>query len=625
MDRHPKSPDPTDVREVKEWINRQPRPWAIDLFCGAGGLSLGLEEAGFSVIAAADSDATATETHAANFPGLTWTGDLAIPAAFMQQLDQWGVDSVDLLAGGPPCQPFSSAGFSKIGDLVRKGVRDPRDARAGLWHSFFAFVDRLNPKAVLFENVPDFARVQGGALLMALCSELRNRGYGVHVRMLKAWHFRVPQHRTRIFVVGIANNRRFEWPHRIGRTPKVKQAISDLPIIHAGCRDEIQRYLGPTTTTLARELRKRMGRGEAGYVRDHVARRVRADDAKIYKGLNPGDTYLDVPDDLKRYRSDTFTDKYERMTFDGLSRTITAHIAKDGYAYIHPREDRTLSIRESARIQTFPDRFRFAGHPTNRYRQIGNAVPSLLARAIAQSVRDALTSDSSELHPRTNARCRGDNFRRDLDLWFQLNKRAFVWRDRRIDAWQTLLIEMCLHRTKADQVEVIANRLLESGSTPESFVTNFNEVEPLLDTLGLKWRTKNMLAAANFVSEKFDNAIPDSWHGLIAIPGVGDYIASAVLCFAFDQKSVLVDTNTLRIARRVVRNRDAPIWRLRIALGELSGHTGPNEAWNQALLDLGALVCTARVAKCEICPVQAHCATGIARSKNGRWHPRAVD
>ena len=135
---HRKSPDPNDTNSVRDWLETRPRPWAIDLFCGAGGLSLGLEGGGFSVVAAADSDPVAIETHAANIQGLTWTGDLSDPTEFLRNLDNWGIEDVDLLAGGPPCQPFSTAGMSKIGDLVRRGNRCPRDERADLWRSFFA-------------------------------------------------------------------------------------------------------------------------------------------------------------------------------------------------------------------------------------------------------------------------------------------------------------------------------------------------------------------------------------------------------------------------------------------------------------------------------------------------------
>ena len=138
-------------------------------------------------------------------------------------------------------------------------------------------------------------------------------------------------------------------------------------------------------------------------IRDHVTRAVRPDDAEIFALMEPGDTYLDVPEHLRRYRSDIFNDKYLRLSFDDLSRTITAHIAKDGYWYIHPREDRTLSIREAARIQTFPDRFRFAGHPSTRYHQIGNAVPPLLASAIATSLRSALDQEDGAMGSSTES------------------------------------------------------------------------------------------------------------------------------------------------------------------------------------------------------------------------------
>jgi DNA (cytosine-5)-methyltransferase 1 len=102
--------------------------------------------------------------------------------------------------------------------------------------------------------------------------------------------------------------------------------------------------------------------------------------------MHEGDTYTMVPPRLRRYRSDIFADKYHRMVFDESAWTVTAHLAKDGYKYIHPSQHRTLSVREAARIQSFPDRFRFAGSRTDRYRQIGNAVPPLLAEAVARTV-----------------------------------------------------------------------------------------------------------------------------------------------------------------------------------------------------------------------------------------------
>ena len=617
LERHPDAPDPTDGEAVREWLDSLPRPWAVDLFCGAGGLSLGLEEGGFSVVAAADSDRASTETHAANIPSLTYTGDLSKPAGFIRQLDEWGIESVDLVAGGPPCQPFSNAGASKIGHLVRTGHRQARDERADLWRSFFSIVDRLKPKAMLLENVPNFAQAQGGALLIALMDELRHRGYEVQVKVLEAWRYRVPQHRSRLFVVGIAQEGKFNWPKPRGRRPTIRQAIGDLPVVQADSREEAMTYEGRPTTLLARTLRRGLRGEEAHLIRDHVTRAVRSDDAEIFGIMKPGDTYLDVPERLRRYRSDIFGDKYLRLSFDDLSRTITAHIAKDGYWYIHPREDRTLSIREAARIQTFPDRFRFAGHPTSRYRQIGNAVPPLLASVIARSLHSALHQESyDEVGDESQGPHRSDApvFRDKLIDWFADNRREFPWRRSGLSPWQVLMIEMCLHRTRAEQVAQIADEVLYLGRTPDSFLENLKTLEPSLASLGLRWRIDNLVSAATFIRDRLAGQVPDNWQELVAIPGVGDYIASAVLCFAFGRPSVLMDTNTMRIARRVTLEAERPIWRLRFSLHQLAGPKGTDAEWNQALLDLGALRCTARAPKCGDCPVLDHCATGSGMS-----------
>ena len=611
---HHESPNPNDPDSVRGWLGIRPRPWAIDLFCGAGGLSLGLEEAGFSVVAAADSDPLAIETHAANIQGLTWTGDLSNPTAFLRRLREWGIDTVDLVAGGPPCQPFSQAGRPKIGNLVRRGSRPARDERADLWRSFFAIVDHLRPRATLFENVPGFTSAEDGAVLAALVDELRFRGYTVHVEQLEAWRYRVPQHRTRLFVIGLADDEDFEWPLPVGRRPNLWQAIGDLPAIPAGVRDEVQPYEGPTTSMLGRMLRKGLRGTEALVIRDHITRSVRPDDADIYRLMQQGETYADVPEHLRRYRSDIFADKYFRLSFDDVSRSITAHIAKDGYWYIHPEEDRTLSIREAARIQTFPDRFRFAGPPSKRYQQIGNAVPPLLASAIASSVARSLAAGSTN-GARQSANGgtseSGGTFREDLIGWFNRNGRRFPWRRPDLNPWQVLLMEMCLHRTRADQVARVADDLLSRGRTPRLFLANLPSLEPALATLGLHWRTANVTSAAMFIEDDLSGRVPDTWQELVSIPGVGDYAASAVLCFAFRRPSVLMDTNTKRIARRVLGvPSNVASWRLRLALLDLAGDDGADPEWNKGLLDLGALICTARAPRCPACPVRTHCATG---------------
>ena len=556
--RHKRSPDPDDTSAVRAWLESKPRPWAVDLFCGAGGLSLGLEEAGFSIVAAADEDDLVVESHAHNIEGLTWTGDLGNPSAFIDQLRRWGIESVDLLAGGPPCQPFSLAGVPKIGSLVRQGRRAPEDKRADLWRSFFEIIDYLKPKSVLFENVQGFTAAQDGAVLVELVSQLESREYKVHTRVLKASEAGVPQHRSRLFVIGVSKGENFQWPRPASRKlTTLGEAIRDLPDIGADVREEEQPYVRPMkVSSLARSLRKGLRGTEKDIIRDHVTRGVRPDDAEIYRQLRPGDTYADVPDELRRYRSDIFTDKYYKLSMDHVSRTITAHLAKDGYWYIHPTQNRTLSVREAARVQTFPDRFRFAGTPSTRFRQIGNAVPPLLAKAVATSVKNALVGAREETRS-LSQRVGPDSFRRndlrdDLVLWFDANARVFSWRAKPLNVWQVLMIEICLHRTRAGQVDQVADQVLKIGRTPREFLANLDELTDALSTLGLQWRVSNLPHAAEYLIQRFNGNVPMSRQELVAIPGVADYIASAVLCFGYDIPSVLMDTNTRRIVRRIM-------------------------------------------------------------------------
>ena len=619
LKRHKESPDPDDTSAVRAWLESRPRPWAVDLFCGAGGLSLGLEQAGFSIVAAADEDALAVESHAHNIKGLAWTGNLSDPTAFIAQLQRWGINSIDLLAGGPPCQPFSLAGVPKIGSLVRQGRRTSEDKRADLWRSFFAIIDHLEPKSVLFENVQGFTAAQDGAVLIELVSQLESRAYEVHTRVLKASEAGVPQHRSRLFVIGVSKGGNFQWPRPVSRKlTTLGDAIRDLPDIGADVREEEQPYAGPEVISgLARSLRKGLRGTEKNVIRDHVTRGVRPDDAEIYEHLRPGDTYADVPDELRRYRSDIFTDKYYRLSMDQVCRTITAHLAKDGYWYIHPTQNRTLSVREAARVQTFPDRFSFAGTPSTRFRQIGNAVPPLLAKAVAKAVKNGLLGATKE--PRILSQQEGtDSFRPnglrdDLTSWFSVNGRVFSWRTKPLNMWQVLMIEMCLHRTRAGQVDQIAENVLALGRTPQEFLDNLDRLTDALSTLGLQWRVSNLVHAAEYLIQKYNGSVPSSRQELVAIPGVADYIASAVLCFGYDIPSVLMDTNTRRIIRRIIGEGRKPTnWEMRLELHRLAGNTGPDSKWNQALLDLGAMVCTANSPKCPECPIRKHCATGSA-------------
>ena len=603
------SPNLENQEGIRDWLNKQPHPWAIDLFAGAGGLSLGLVQAGFSVVAAADEDATALETHAHNIGGLTWCGDLSDPTALISQLSDWGIKAVDLVAGGPPCQPFSRAGTSKIADLVRRGIRPPEDERTGLWSSFLGVIDHLDARMVLVENVPDFARIQSGHTLITLLSKLEERGYDPHVAVLESSRYRVPQLRKRLFVIGVREGVDFDWPEPEDVRTTVGDAIADLPLAAGGQREEILPYgMGPMGRYV-QEMRRDLAGQERSLIRDHITRFVREDDAEIFAGMGPGQTYEDVPEHLRRYRSDIFSDKYNRLTWEGLSRTITAHIARDGYWYIHPSQDRTLSIREAARIQTFPDSFRFGGFPSSRYRQIGNAVPPMLAGSVGRTLRNAMNaSNVSEM-----GFGYGENHTRENLLeWHRSKGRSYMWRDEE-DPWMILLAEVCLRRTRADQVADIFPILKELGSSPKELWNHRDLLREPLGHLGIGRRIDQLYAMTERVIQEHGQTIPDSYDELIQLPGVGDYMASAVLCFAFGQPTTLLDANTIRFARRFTgRDKLAP-WEIRLTLHELARPGVADAEWNYALLDLGALVCGTRKPECAACPVSSECSTGQLR------------
>jgi DNA (cytosine-5)-methyltransferase 1 len=443
-----------------------------------------------------------------------------------------------------------------------------------------------------------------GAVLIGFLESFRSLGYSVTARVIDCFLFGVPQHRTRLFIVATKGVGAFSWPEPSGEFTSLRDAIGDLPIVPGGQRAEQLNYRPRRTLTkFQRRMRADVPDGEKEVVHDHITRAVRQDDLEAYELLGEGQTYADLPQRLRRYRSDIFTDKYKRLAWGELSRTITAHLAKDGYWYIHPEQHRTLSVREAARLQTFPDNVRFAGHPSYRYRQIGNAVPPLMGESLGHSLVDAI--DDPEVVSTTSAEVR------DLLLeWHGDNARSFPWRRADLEPWHVLMAEMCLHRTRADQVAPVFEALLEIAPTPEAMLENAEDALEEMQSLGLRWRAENLIKVARALIEFFDGIVPDNDLELRTLPGVGDYVAQAVLCFGFGRRATLVDTNTTRIISRLNGRDQTRRWQLRLDLHGLAGERGPDAEFNYALLDFGALVCRAKNPRCDTCPLQERCVTG---------------
>jgi DNA (cytosine-5)-methyltransferase 1 len=397
---------------------------AVDLFSGAGGLSLGAEQAGWLVAAAVDNDPKSVLTHRHNFPGLAHQADLSDPAerrSLVRLLKS--APKIDLVVGGPPCQPFSRAGRSKIRSLVRGGVRDENDPRRELWQVFLDVVLKLAPRAVLMENVPDMALGDNYRAVRSIIERLERNGYYTDLRLVDAWKFGVPQHRKRLILLARNDVSRFHWPEPTDRRTTLLETIGDLPTPAGEVGARVTSYSeSDNLPDFARRLREG---APNGIVWDHMTRAVRPDDREIFDMMDSTTLYSDIPERLRRYKADTFDDKYKRLDWQDVSRSITAHIAKDGYWYIHPDQPRTLSVREAARIQTFPDRFRFAGTRSDAFRQIGNAVPPLLAEtaASALSVAPEDVRPRRRSYPLLRARAALTEWadgRRNTDEWFMV-------------------------------------------------------------------------------------------------------------------------------------------------------------------------------------------------------------
>lgn len=597
--------DPTDLSSVRSWAESLPRPRAIDLFCGAGGLSLGLRDAGFSIVMGADSNAWAVESHTANLGGLGYVGDLSDPDELLDQLDGWGIDHVELVAGGVPCQPFSRAGQSKLRELIRAGERHPQDPRALLWRSFMKVVERLEPDAVLVENVPDLPMWDDGSVLSGFLDSLGALGYRVDARIIDCFRFGVPQHRSRLILTGLRAGRVMTWPDESDAFVSLRDAIGDLPPVPGGQRAERLPYVPrpSAASSFVKRMRRDLEPADRDWIDDHMTRSVRIDDWEAYTGLSEGQTYADIPEHLQRYRTDIFTDKYKRLEWNNLSRTITAHIAKDGYWYIHPEQHRTLSIREAARIQTFPDWFRFAGQPSHRYAQIGNAVPPLAAEAVGVALRESLLSSAE---PETSR-----SATREKLLSWSTKQPDHPWRQPEVDPWLVLIGELALDRAGATPSGVYEAlcRLAPSAKA----LCSLPEAENRMLAIGVsKHGAKLLLAVADSIVELFDGVVPDEDLELRAIPGVGDSAAKSVLCFGHGRKSVLLNQSAARVAVRFAGHSRRSRWQLRLDLHALAGPGGTDASFNAAVLKLGSTLCHRTDPRCPECPLRSDCMTGRA-------------
>jgi DNA (cytosine-5)-methyltransferase 1 len=396
----------------------RPGHTCVDLFSGAGGLAVGFRQAGWSVLAANDSDKDAGVTFRLNFPEAAFfEGPIgALTAAAILKECGLKAGELDCLVGGPPCQSFS----------YNNHQRSAEGERAQLFRDYLRLVKGLKPKMLIMENVPGILTIGENAVIGEISELLANLGYDTQVRVLSAEEFGAPQVRRRVFIVAsrvgpaetllprpthrpaegarrpAASRSKEIAPRAIKRPITVGQAIGDLPRLKSGGGTQKIAYGKRKPTT---EFQK-AARKAAKQLHNHVCHALTEAMLERIKHVPEGGNWRNIPfklltDGMKRARPQDHTKRYGRLSRKGLASTILTKCDPHWGAYIHPTQNRTISVREAARLQGFPDRFVFAGeHSSKQYTQVGNAVPVPIARALGLAASSHLKEITQKKRPR---------------------------------------------------------------------------------------------------------------------------------------------------------------------------------------------------------------------------------
>jgi DNA (cytosine-5)-methyltransferase 1 len=386
----------------------------IDLFAGAGGITEGFRQAGFDCLYANDFNERAVETFKLNHPGaVAACGPIESqdPVRIRSDLGLTKGE-LDCLVGGPPCQGFSIYAPERVLD-------DPRNS---MFRHYLRFVDEFAPKTLLIENVPGMLSLGKGRVVETILAELSDRGYKTTCKILLAAHYGVPQTRFRlIFLASLSTPIAHPEPthyhearanftggstltYRLGPLDSLllrpavtlREAIGDLPALSAGGGDEVSRYgrsrrLGDYAAAM---------REGSELLFNHTCNKLSPINLERLRHIPPGGAWTEIPFELlpagmKKARRSDHTKRYGRLAWDSLACTMLTKCDPHWGAVFHPEQERAFSVREAARIQSFPDRYRFLGSKGSQYEQVGNAVPVLLAKSLAETIRKHLNPEES--------------------------------------------------------------------------------------------------------------------------------------------------------------------------------------------------------------------------------------
>jgi DNA (cytosine-5)-methyltransferase 1 len=397
--------------QLQELIKSSNKPKLVDFFCGAGGLSMGFIQEGFSVVLANDNQDVCCETYKYNHPELP--SDMMIEGDIrniVDNLENYINEDIDIVVGGPPCQGFSSANQQRI-------IDDPRNQ---LYKYYIKAIEKIVPKFVIMENVRGMLSVADQVVedykKLRINKNGNNYSYDISYRILNSQNFSVAQTRQRLIFIAVRND--IALKHKITSEDiysQIEQSCVNKPIhILQDALDYIKSLDAPRIKHMNEVDDEQTGMkvsinefkgNENSYLRlinqeriipflyNHKARYVSDVNYEIYKRLDQGNDATDEKiADIMPYahRNHLFKDKYYKLIAEKPCRTITAHLKMDCHSHIHPTQVRSLTPREAARVQTFPDDYLFLGAYLKTYMQIGNAVPVLMARVIASVIKKYL-------------------------------------------------------------------------------------------------------------------------------------------------------------------------------------------------------------------------------------------
>jgi DNA (cytosine-5)-methyltransferase 1 len=403
----------------------------VDVFAGAGGLSEGFIREGYTPVAHVEMNKEASDTlktrlayhHLvsekksdvyfaylnnkitredlwnsvpSNLLNSVVTNEISnktIDSIFENIDNQLGSKKVDLIIGGPPCQAYSIVGRSRDPNGMRG------DKRNYLFRHYIKFLERYKPKYFVFENVLGLLSAGNSKYLKEMLDLFAEIGYAADYKVLNAEDYGVLQRRRRVVIIGRKGKKKFLFPEpeKMENSWQTKKDLfSDLPSLKPGQEMDITKYTKP----INEYLKQTAVRNGVDFVTQHITRNHNERDLEIYsiaidKWLHDKKRlkYDELPKRLQTHKKNKiFLDRYKVIDPSGHSHTVVAHIAKDGHYYIYPdlKQIRSISVREAARIQSFPDDYFFEGGRTAAFKQIGNAVPPLMAQAIAKKLKISL-------------------------------------------------------------------------------------------------------------------------------------------------------------------------------------------------------------------------------------------